>query len=88
MLLTLFNARRLEEGVNNSDTTRVCTLKDIPILTYHGTVDNEISIHETERIAESLKKCNGNIIFHRIAGEGHGTQYLYETEPWIYECGC
>lgn len=85
MLLTLFNARRLEEGVNNSDTTRVCTLKDIPILTYHGTADNEISIHETERMAESLKKCNGNIIFHRIAGERHGTQYLHETEPWIYE---
>jgi len=84
MLLTLFNARRLEEGVNYSDTTRICTLKDIPILTYHGT-DNEIAIHETERIAESLKKCNVNMIFHRIAGEGHGTQDLYETEPWIYE---
>ncbi|WP_426790684.1 prolyl oligopeptidase family serine peptidase [Sphingobacterium sp. WOUb80] len=72
-------------GVNDSDTTRICTLKDVPILTYHGTADNEIPIHETERIVKSLKKCNGNIIFHRIAGEGHGIQYLYETEPWIYE---
>lgn len=72
-------------GVNDSDTTRICTLKDIPILTYHGTADKEISIHETERIADFLSKCEGNIIFHRIAGEGHGIQYLYETEPWIYE---
>lgn len=87
MLLTLFNARRLEEGVNNSDTTRVCTLKDIPILTYHGTVDNEISIHETERIAESLKKCNGNIIFHRIAGEGHGTNTFMKLSP-RFMSGC
>ncbi|WP_293886823.1 MULTISPECIES: alpha/beta hydrolase-fold protein [unclassified Sphingobacterium] len=72
-------------GVNDSDTTRICTLKDVPILTYHGTADKEISIHETERIADFLSKCEGNIIFHRIAGEGHGIQYLYETEPWIYE---
>ena len=72
-------------GVNDSDTTRICTLKDIPILTYHGTADNEISIHETERIAHSLKKCKGNITFHRLEGEGHGIQYLYETKPEIYE---
>lgn len=72
-------------GINDSDTTRICTLKDIPILTYHGTADEEISIHETQRIAESLKKCNRNIIFHRLTGKGHAIQYLYETEPWIYE---
>jgi len=72
-------------GVNDSDISRICTLKDIPILTFHGTTDDEISIHETERIEQSLKKCNGNITFHRLEGEGHGIQYLYETEPWIYE---
>lgn len=72
-------------GVNDSDTTRICTLKYIPILTYHGTADKEISIHETERIADFLNNCKGNIIFHRITGEGHGIQYLYETEPWIYK---
>ena len=72
-------------GINDSDTTRICTLKDIPILTYHGTADNEISIHETERIEELLKKCNGNITFHRLKDEGHGIQYLYETKPEIYE---
>ncbi|MDF2517356.1 MAG: prolyl oligopeptidase family serine peptidase [Sphingobacterium sp.] len=72
-------------GVNDSDTTRICTLKNIPILTFHGTADTEISIQETERIEEYLKKCNGNITFHRLEGEGHGIQYLYETKPEIYE---
>lgn len=72
-------------GVNDSDTTRICSLKNIPILTYRGTADNEISIHETERIEKSLKKCNGNITFHRPEGEGHGIRYLYETKPEIYE---
>ncbi|WP_233789461.1 alpha/beta hydrolase-fold protein [Sphingobacterium sp. HMA12] len=72
-------------GINDNDTTRICTLKDIPILTYHGTADDEISKQETERIADFLNKCEGNIIFHRIAGEGHGIQYLYETNTEIYE---
>ncbi|QIH35543.1 dienelactone hydrolase family protein [Sphingobacterium sp. DR205] len=72
-------------GINDSDTSRICTLKDIPILTFHGTADADISIHETERIEESLKKCNGDITFHRLEGEGHGIQYLYETKPEIYE---
>jgi len=72
-------------GINDSDTTRICRLKDIPILTFHGTADDAISIYETERIERSLKKCNGNITFHRLEGEGHGIQYLYETKPEIYE---
>lgn len=72
-------------GVNDSDTSRICTLKDIPILTYHGTADEEISIQETERIAKALKRCSGNIIFNRLKDEGHGIQYLYETNPEIYQ---
>lgn len=72
-------------GVNDGDMTRICTLKGIPILTYHGTADKDIDIHETERIEESLKKCNGNITFHRLLDEGHGIQHLYETKPEIYE---
>lgn len=72
-------------GINDSDTSRICTLKDIPILTFHGTADDQISILETERITKYLKKCNGNITFHRLKGEGHGIQYLYETKFGIYE---
>lgn len=72
-------------GVNDSDTSRICILKDISILTYHGTADKDISIQETERIANGLKKCEGNIIFHRLEGEDHGIQYLYETNPDIYK---
>ncbi len=71
-------------GVNDSDTSRICVLKDVPILTYHGTADKDISIQETERIVNGLKKCEGNIIFHRLEGESHGIQYLYETNSDIY----
>ena len=72
-------------GVNDSDMSRICILKDIPILTFHGTADKDIDISETERINDSLKKCSGNITFYRLKDEGHGIQYLYETNPGIYE---
>ncbi|MFD2599068.1 dienelactone hydrolase family protein [Sphingobacterium corticis] len=72
-------------GINDRDISRICTINHIPILTYHGTADDEISIHETERIENLLKQCNGNMVFHRLEGEGHAIQYIYETKLQIYK---
>ena len=71
-------------GINDSDTTRVCTLKDTPIWAFHGTADDIINIKETERVVEGLKECGGNIKFTRLENEGHGIQYLYDTNQEIY----
>ncbi|QNK64547.1 dienelactone hydrolase family protein [Pedobacter sp. PAMC26386] len=72
-------------GINDNDSSRVCLLKSVPIWTFHGTIDDQISIKETERIQSSLKKCGGEMIFTRLEGEGHGIQYLYETNIEIYD---
>lgn len=72
-------------GCNDSDTTRICNLKNIPIWAFHGTADNLIPITETERIVNTLDKCEGKIKFTKLDGEGHGIQYLYEKHPQIYE---
>ena len=72
-------------GCNDSDTTRICNLKNIPIWAFHGTADNLIPITETERIVNTLDKCEGKIKFTKLEGEGHGIQYLYEKHPQIYE---
>lgn len=72
-------------GCNDSDTTRICYLKNIPIWAFHGTDDNIIPISETERIVTTLKKCRGNLKFTKLEGEGHGIQYLYEKDDMIYE---
>lgn len=72
-------------GCNDSDTTRICNLKNIPIWAFHGTTDNLITITETERIVNTLDKCEGKIKFTKLEGEGHGIQYLYEKHPQIYE---
>jgi predicted peptidase len=72
-------------GCNDSDTTRICNLKDIPVWAFHGTGDDLIPISETERIVHALDKCKGKIEFTKLEGEGHGIQYLYEKHPQIYE---
>jgi predicted peptidase len=72
-------------GCNDSDMTRICNLKDTPTWVFHGTDDDLIPISESERIVEALEDCNGNIKFTRLAGEGHGIQYLYEKMPDIYD---
>ncbi len=50
-------------GINDSDTSRVCNLRNIPIWTFHGTADDKILISETERIVSGVKKCKGKIKF-------------------------
>lgn len=71
-------------GINDSDTTRICTLKNMPIWTFHGTADDQIPISETERIARLLNACRGQMTFTRLKDEGHGIQYLYENKPEIF----
>ncbi|MEN2399793.1 prolyl oligopeptidase family serine peptidase [Flavobacterium sp. MC2016-06] len=74
-------------GINDSDTTRICNLSQIPIWAFHGTADDKIPITETERIAKGLKACKdkNNFKFTRLKDEGHGIEYLYEKNPEIYK---
>ncbi|MDR2921201.1 MAG: prolyl oligopeptidase family serine peptidase [Tannerella sp.] len=72
-------------GCNDSDTIRICNLKNIPVWTFHGTADDLIPISETERIVDALNQCKGKIKFTKLKGEGHGIQYLYEKYPKIYK---
>lgn len=71
-------------GCNDSDTTRIPTLKDLPVWAFHGTADDQIPIAETERIAKALKKCNGKMRFTRLNGEGHGIEYVHARYPKLY----
>lgn len=72
-------------GCNDSDTTRICNLKNIPIWAFHGTADDMIPISETERVVTALNRCKGNIRFTKLEGEGHGIQYLYEKFHKMYK---
>lgn len=73
-------------GCNDSDTTRICNLKNIPIWAFRGTADDMVPISETERIVKALDTDNGKVKFTKLEGDGHGIQYLYEKyPPQIYE---
>jgi predicted peptidase len=72
-------------GMNDSDTSRVCNLSRVPIWTFHGTIDDKVSIGETERIVNGLKSCKGDVRFSRLTDKGHDIEYLYETKPEIYK---
>lgn len=74
-------------GANDKDTSNICSLKDLPVWTFHGTADNMIPISETERIMNKLA-VYGHIKFTRLQDEGHGIQYLYEDNrifDWLLQ---
>jgi predicted peptidase len=71
-------------GCNDSDTSRICNIKNIPTWAFHGTADDMVSIHETERIVDALKACDGRIKYTPLVNKGHGIQFIYEL-PDVYE---
>ena len=71
-------------GCNDSDTSRICNLQQIPIWAFHGTADDQVDIKETIRIADKLRTCKGHMKFTPLENEGHGIQFLYEKKPEIY----
>lgn len=71
-------------GCNDSDTSRICNLRNVPIWASHGTADDIVSINETKRIVNRLEQCNGKIKFTPLENEGHGIQFIYEQQD-IYD---
>jgi len=67
-----------------SDSTDLCSIKDLPVWTFHGTKDNIVPIHETEYIVERLKKCGSNVRFTRIENAGHDITSEFENKE-IYD---
>ena len=71
----------------NSDTTRLCSLRHVPIWTFHGTADEQVPFAETQSKVAALRQCRGNIRLTTLENEGHGIQWLYEQQGTydIYE---
>ncbi|MCH6258399.1 prolyl oligopeptidase family serine peptidase [Puniceicoccaceae bacterium K14] len=74
----------LAGGCDDENLEKLCSLKNIPIWTFHGTQDKIIPIIESEKIQSVLDKCGGKIEFTRLDGEGHGIQYIYEQREDLY----
>lgn len=63
-----------------NDSIEICGISHIPIWTFHGALDNQISINETERLVKRLETCSSNVKFTRLEDQGHGIHYLYEKK--------
>lgn len=67
-------------GCNDSDTARICNIKNIPVWAFHGTEDDMVPVSETMRIVTALNSCKGHIKFSPLQGEKHAIQFVYERE--------
>ncbi|WP_428659258.1 alpha/beta hydrolase-fold protein [Runella sp.] len=63
-----------------SNTSRICRLKNTPIWTFHGTADEVVPISETDEKVRTLQKCNATITYTQLENDGHGIQWLYEKQ--------
>lgn len=65
------------------DSLSICTIRHVPIWTFHGTADDKVDVNETERLVRRLEACDGHVQFTRLEGEGHEIQYLFEKPELI-----
>lgn len=66
------------------DSTRICTIRQVPVWTFHGTADNLIPIGVTERLVKQLEGCEGNVTFTKLEGAGHDIETVYERQD-VYD---
>ena len=55
-----------------ADLNMACILKDMPIKTYHGSVDKLVKVTRTRNMTIAIHKCGGNKIdYTELTGKGH-----------------
>jgi predicted peptidase len=74
-------------GATVKDLSGLCQL---PLWIIHGTADRAVSIRESDRVAEAIKKAGdeSRLIYTRLQGVDHGRParlfYMYQTYDWLF----
>lgn len=63
----------------------VCALKDVPVWTFHGLVDQVVPIEETTKMVRALQRCDGNVRFTVYPMAGHDSWTETYDNPELYE---
>lgn len=63
---------------------RVCTLKDVPVWTFHGAQDPIVPIAATEQLVQTLKACGGNVRFTIYPDAAHDSWTATYNNPALY----
>ena len=64
-------------------------LGELPLWIVHGTADRAVSVSQSDRVVEAVKKSDGSRLYYdRISGWDHGKParlfYLEETYDWLF----
>ncbi len=66
------------------------TLNDVPLWIVHGTADRAVSVQQSDKVVQAMKKADGStprLIYDRIPGMNHSQParlfYLQETYDWL-----
>lgn len=63
----------------------VCALKDVPVWTFHGLLDQVVPIEETTKMVRALQRCDGNVQFTVYPMAGHDSWTETYDNPELYE---
>lgn len=64
---------------------RIKALKDVPVWTFHGELDQVVPIHLTEALVKALEEAGGHIRFTRYPDLGHDAWTRTYENPEVYE---
>jgi predicted peptidase len=67
------------------DFSNACIIKHLPIWTFHGAKDKVVSLGESERMVNNLKRCNGNVKFTVYPDATHDSWTETYNNPEVYE---
>lgn len=65
-------------------------LTRVPLWIIHGTADKAVSVKESDRVVEAIKKCgdDSRLIYSRMQGIDHGQParifYMFQTYDWLF----
>ncbi len=66
------------------DFLNACVIKHLPVWVFHGAKDKVVSVQESERMVNALKKCGGNVKFTVYPDAGHDSWTETYNNPEIY----
>lgn len=71
------------------DFLNACVIKHLPVWVFHGAKDKVVSVQESERMVNALKKCGGNVRFTVYPEAGHDswteTYNNQEIYTWLLD---
>lgn len=64
---------------------RVCALKHLPVWAFHGALDPDVPLAESEAMVGALRACGGNVRLTVYSRAGHDSWTRTYAQRWLYD---